>query len=122
MTKNQIKNIANEFINSLLSTNWIWITSDCPTTDKNESAYRKIISDSAKVTRGTFLDYNDFLLFFKDIGLNNKRYKLSDFLDYKDLSSATFFSFDEHDTIMKINTYTDIAILCNKRNNKEENE
>ena len=116
LTKGQIKNITNKFTSSLLNIDWIWITSDCPPKEKNESEYRNIISDSANAKRGTFLDYDDFSTFFKEIGLNNQRYKLSDFLNYNELSSAKFLSFDENETINKINTYTDIAILYNKEN------
>ena len=114
LTKDKIKNITNEFTSSLLNIDWIWITSDCPPKEKNESEYRNIISDSANAKRGTFLDYNDFSTFFKEIGLNNQRYKLSDFLNYNELSSAKFLSYDENETINKINAYTDIAILYNK--------
>lgn len=114
LTKEQIKEITDELCTSLLNTDWIWITSDCPTKEKSEAEYRNIISDSAKVKRGTFLDYSDFTDFFYEIGLSNDRFKLSDFLNYQDISSAKFLSFKESETIDKINSYTDIAILVSK--------
>ncbi len=114
LTKDHIKNITNEFSISLLNTDWIWITSDCPTKEKNEAEYRNIISDSAKSKRGTFSDYNDFAEFFNELVISSKRYKLSDFINYQDLFSAKFLSFKEKETIDKINTYTDIAILSPK--------
>lgn len=101
---------------------WIWITSDCPPQDNNEAEYRNIISNSAKVKKGgTFLDYDDFSTFFKELGLNNTRYKLSDFLEYKDLTSAQLLSFEENETIKRINTYTDISILFKFDKNEEKN-
>ena len=114
LTKDQIKNITKELSISLLNIDWMWITSDCPTKEKSEAEYRNIISDSAKAKRGTFSDYNDFTVFFKEIGLSNEKYKLSDFLNYQDLSSAQFLSFEEPETIDRINTYTNIAILSPK--------
>lgn len=111
LTKNQIKDITNEFNTSFKNMDWIWITSDCPTKEKREDAYRNIISDSAQAKRGTFSDYNDFTEYFKELGLVNQRYKLSDYLKYQDLSSAKFLSINEAEAINKINTYTDISIL-----------
>lgn len=114
LTKEQIKNITTKFNDLFTNKDWIWITSDCPTEEKSEEEYRNIISDSAKSKRGTFIDYNDFTDFFKQLGLYNVRYKLSDYLNYEDLSSAKLLSFDKAETMKKINTYTDIAILSPK--------
>ena len=117
LTKDQIKNITNEFANVFKNMDWIWITSDCPPQDNNEAEYRNIIANSAKVKKGgTFLDYDDFSTFFNGLGLNNTRYKLSDFLEYKDLTSAQLLSFEENKTIKKINTYADIAVLYDLEN------
>lgn len=111
LTKEEIAAMTTVIYESLVGTDWMWITSDCPTEDKIVDDYRKVISDSAKVKRGTFADYNDFSDFFKALGLNNQRHKLSDFLIYKDLTSAKLFSVEESEAIRRINSYTDIAIF-----------
>ncbi len=111
LTKEQIAAMTTTICESLAGTDWIWITSDCPTEDKIVDDYRKVISDSAKAKRGTFADYNDFSGFFKKLGLNNQRHKLSDFLTYQDLTSAKLFSIEEGESIRRINAYTDIAIF-----------
>lgn len=77
ITKENISNMTKQFINSFEKTDWLWITSDCPTIDKNTSEYRNVIANSAKVKRGkTFDDYADFTDLFKQLGLSNKQYKL----------------------------------------------
>lgn len=111
LTKNDIQNFTTELMSTLDNISWMWITSDCPATIKNDSDYRSIISNSAKVRKDTFTDYEDFSTFFNNIGLENIRYKLSDFLNYENLSSAKFLSFNEYETNKKIDSYTDIAIL-----------
>lgn len=111
LNREQIKDIANEFCSMLLNRNWFWITSDCPTKEKSDAKYRNIISNSAKVKRNTFSDYDDFKTFFLEAGLLSNKNKLSDFLSYQDLSSAKFLSYTESETLEKINSYTDIAVL-----------
>lgn len=111
LSKIEITNLTNELASSMCDFDWMWITADCPVIDKVDLDYRNTISNSAKVKRKTFEDYEDFSNFFKDLGLSNKRYQLSDFVGYKNLSSAKFFSLDENQTMQRINTYTNIAIL-----------
>ena len=111
LTKEEIAAMTTAIYESLVGNDWMWITSDCPTEDKIVDDYRKVISDSAKVKRGTFSDYNDFSDFFKALGLSNKRHKLSDFLTYQDLTSAKLFSVEESEAIRRIKAYTDIAIF-----------
>ncbi len=111
LSKIEITNLTNEIGSSFCGFDWMWITSDCPVTDKVDLDYRNTISNSAKVKRKTFEDYEDFSDFFKNLGVSNQRYKLNDFVSYHDLSSAKFFSLDENQTIQRINTYTNIAIL-----------
>lgn len=103
--------MTNVIIESLKDLNWIWITSDCPTKDKNNAEYRNTIANSAKVNRGTFADYEDFSKFFEQLGLSNKRIKLSELVAFKNLSSAKLFSLTNEETTRRIDTYTDISIL-----------
>ena len=112
LTKENIALMVNTFSKTLSNIDWLWITSDCPTVDKCDEEYRNVISKSAKVKRGkTFEDYKDFTKFFQHLGLNNTRYKLSDFVKYNNISSAKFFSIDKVATDKRTSTYTDIAIL-----------
>ena len=112
ITKADIENMTNEFKNLLQNYDWLWITSDCPPTQKNEAEYRNIISNSAKVKKSkTFADYEEFSLFFENLNLSNTRYKLLDFVEYIDLTSAKFFSINKNDTTEKLNAYTEIAII-----------
>ena len=111
LTKEQIATMTNEFTKAFTSLNWMWITSDCPPTDRCDDDYRKVISSSAKVKRGTFADYADFTKFFESLGLSNVRCKLSDLIKYQDLTSARLFSVEEKDAVKKIDSYTDISVL-----------
>jgi O-methyltransferase involved in polyketide biosynthesis len=111
LNKEEIAAMTTAIYESLIDTNWLWITSDCPTEDKIVDDYRKVISDSAKVKRGTFSDYNDFTDFFRTLGLKNQRHKLSVFLTYEDLTSAKLFSVEKSEVIRRINSYTDIAVF-----------
>lgn len=112
LKKENIAEITNEFKISFKDNNWIWITSDCPTTEKSNEEYRNTVSKSANVKRGgTFSDYNEFSDFFNKLELKNTSFKLSELIDYEKISSAQFFSFKEDETLNKIDTYTDIAIL-----------
>ncbi len=121
LSKSEIAELTNEISSSIGNFDWMWITSDCPVTDKVDKDYRNTISDSAKVKRNTFEDYEDFSNFFKNLGLSNKRYSLKDFVKYKDLSSAKFFSLDENQAVQRINTYTNIAILKPSNSLKNNN-
>lgn len=114
LTRNEIENMTKLFIKALKGIDWMMITSDCPPYQKFEADFRNVISCSAKVKKGiTFADYEDFSLFFKNLGLTNKNYKLSHFVKYDDLSSAKFFNVKEEDAIERIEKYTDVAILKN---------
>ena len=92
---------------------WCWISADCPCDDIQDYDHRKIISESAKVKRGTFADYADFKNFFANCGLVCQRYQLSDLLKYEDLFSAKLFSINQQATMTRINSYTSIAVLKN---------
>lgn len=111
LTKEQIAAMTKEFNTAFKDIDWLWITADCPTEILSDDEYRKVISATANAKRGTFIDYADFTKFFKELGLRNEKHKLSDFVNYMDLSSARLFSVEELDAITKINTYTNIAIL-----------
>jgi len=111
LTKEQISNLTQTFIDSFTDIDWIWITADCPTEELSEESYRKVISNSANVKRGTFENYEDFSNFFKNLGLNNTKFYMSKLLKYNDLSSAKLFSVDRINTMKRIDNYTKIAKL-----------
>lgn len=112
LTKQEITQITNQFKELLKNVNWVWISSDCPVTDKVEIDYRNVIRNSANLKREkTFVDYTDFSKFFNELGLKNKRYKLSDYVKVNNLSSTKLFKVDNSEAITRINNYTDIAIL-----------
>jgi len=111
LTKEQIATMTSEFVKAFNEIDWMWVTADCPTETLTDDEYRKVISSTANVKRGTFVDYTDFTKFFEELGLKNEKHKLSDFINYNDLSSAKLFSVEELDAITKINTYTNIAVL-----------
>ena len=111
LSKTEIANLTKAIAAAMTNHEWLWLTADCPTTDKVADDYRKTIADSAKVKRGTFADYADFSNFFQNLGLSNQRYHLTDLVQYKDLSSAKFFALAVNQTNQRLATYTNIAIL-----------
>ena len=111
LSQTEIANLTNEFTSSLGDCAWLWLTADCPATDKVADNYRQTIAASANVKSKTFADYADFANFFQNLGLSNQRYKLNDFVQYQDLSSAKFFALDVKQTEQRLATYTDLAIL-----------
>ena len=115
LTKDEILQMTNVIKSAMSTQNWVWITTDCPAEKKNEDSYRKVISDSAKAKRGTFCGYTDFTEFFKQLNLTNERFNLSHYVKPKNLSSAKLFSISEENTIKRINSYTNIAVLKETR-------
>ncbi|MBO4823168.1 MAG: hypothetical protein J5580_01205 [Clostridia bacterium] len=113
LTKEVIGNLAREFTTMFQGYDWYWISADCPCDDIQDYDHRKTIADSAKVKRGTFTDFADFKNFFAIYGLVTQRYQLADLLKHEDLFSANFFSINQSETIKRINSYTDIAVLKN---------
>lgn len=113
LTKDVIGNLAREFTTMFQGYDWYWISADCPCDDIQDYDHRKTIADSAKVKRGTFTDFADFKNFFAIYGLVTQRYQLADLLKHEDLFSANFFSINQPETIKRINSYTDIAVLKN---------
>ena len=111
LTKEVITNITHEFVKMFQGYDWCWISADCPCDDIQDYDHRKIISESAKVKRGTFADYADFKNFFANCGLVCQRYLLSDLLKCEDLFSAKLFSINQQATMTRINSYTSIAVL-----------
>ena len=111
LTKDVITNISREFVEMFQDYDWCWISADCPCDDIQDYDHRKIISESAKVKRGTFTDYKDFKTFFAHCGLTSNRDKLADLLKYEDLFSAKFLSINQPEAINRINSYTSIAVL-----------
>ena len=111
LTKDVISNLAREFTTMFQGYDWYWISADCPCDDIQDYDHRKIISESAKVKRGTFTDYEDFKTFFAHCGLTSNRDKLADLLKYEDLFSAKFLSINQQEAINRINSYTSIALL-----------
>lgn len=111
LTKEIIMNIAQEFVIMFQSHDWCWVTADCPCDDRQDFEHRRIISDSAQVKRDLFTSYEDFKNLFANCNLISKRYKLSELLKYENLFSARLLSFSEQETINRINSYTNVAVL-----------
>lgn len=113
LTKEIITSISQAFVKMFQDYDWCWITADCPCDGLQDFEHRKIISDSAKIKRDLFADYNDFKNLFANCSLTCKRYQLTQLLKYENLFSAKFLSISKQETINRINSYTSVAVLKN---------
>lgn len=115
LERRDILAVANALSVALRGVDWVWVSADCPTGDKRDASYRKVIVDSSK--RGEakpFVDFEEFRDFFVECGFSVERNKLTDFVMPKEIYSGKFFSVSERQVAQRMNNYTDIALLKKK--------
>jgi len=114
VSMHDIKCIAENIKKASKKTNTIWITGDCPVQDDKMKylPYRNIISDSSKInTNKPFENDLEYIKIFNELGYSINSFTLTELVPLKKIKSVSFFGVSFEEARIRLNSYTNIAIL-----------